>query len=462
MDSLQLQSSINHQTDSYKKARSKIQNKLYNKDGTFTKESYKKANSKYISQEDFLNWEERKIIQEQEKCNFQLALQNNDSSALLKQQQQQDFLFQQMRSRLCKYCDPYFYKRKCEDCAGDFDKLDKEGNPLLFKITCGSPYCKDEECLNSRLFVARLCIKSYFLYYKTWRAKRQRWLHFTISHKRIKKPKKEDLLKQRKNLNQVLKYIKDEFNNPHLLGVQDISHNTNGFHFHNHFAMRLRNINEEKLNAFCFSKDMKYTRQSITGAPNLINYFAKRYVGMFEHKSKGTDWMFADKFTEREYFNLFYRTKRFISKGFNTQEIKKIKEKIREGLIDFEEVVTCNYTNNRMNKICPSCQSSSFLRVRVNKEGKIPPPCLYELENAISEVISIGGVRCNRCNQTHEREDHNFKKGMCQICNLHNSFEFQKSRDKNSLPEVRAMNLKLAEGDLKYRTFLLGMMEFKP
>ncbi len=295
--------------------------------------------------------------------------------------------FDCMSERLCNNRLHYFWKKVCSDCKKDFESRD--GKPIVYKDFCGNPYCKDKECLRYRVGIAKLVLKSYFYAFPTWRERNQRWIHLIVGQKRIKKITSDSLSIFRKNVSNFLNFLRKELRNPHLIAVQDQSFDGETYYFHYHVAMRIRGHmdydvlqNRSKKHNLVFHKaDGGYSRKS----SSLINYFSKRFAGSFEHANKGTGWMYADNFSLEEYFHLFHRKKRFLTRGFDSKMVKKIKKEIKDGLLLNAVGVVGSFLNTN-NRICQYCNSSDYKVVPVddpNKEEYPPPPITLYPEEPI-------------------------------------------------------------------------------
>ena len=319
----------------------------------------------------------------------QLEQTNLENYPLLKEKQKEqekrerkENAFSCMISRLCVNKEPYFWKKKCLSCGGDFE-LHKEGKnkgkPIIYQDYCGNPYCDESQCVKYRIGFAKLGLKSYFYAFPTWRERKQKWLHLIIGQKRIKNPTSENISLFRKNTSKFLNFLRKELRNPHIIAVFDQSFNGETYYFHFHVAMRIRGHMDYKylqekakgFNVGFHKADGGYSRKP----KGLINYFAKRLSGRFEHENKGSAWGYSDKFSHLEYFNLFHRKKRFLTKGFNSKFVKEIKKKFKEGslFINTIGVVCSTYPNNDK---CVYCGFFEFDCVQTEK-----PDYIDDLEN---------------------------------------------------------------------------------
>lgn len=338
--------------------------------------------------------------------------------------------------KMCNVREHVYWKRICKSCKKDFEH-DKKGEPIIYKDFCGSPYCKDNECYTSRIGLAKLILKSYFYVFKTWRENRQRWLHLIFGQKRISKITPTTLKDFRKRVMKVLNFLRKKYKNPHMIAILDLAFNGETFFLHFHVAMRIRGyMNEKEINEFSFKNNLKYKRADgfYSRRPKqLINYFAQRLAGKFEHDKNATSWAYADLFSPEEYLNLFYRKKRFLTRGFDSKQVKEIRKKIKEGLLRFEETLSPNYTNNGQQKVCQFCGFKDYERAFLdnpNKAGKPPPdsleypeiemisfrsssPITYKIHNKISSEKEIKGEISDyelACSRSRDRLDNFYKR----------------------------------------------------
>ena len=108
--------------------------------------------------------------------------------------------------KLCKSHDKIYRAKKCANCNSHFEH-DKQGKPIRFLITCGSPYCQDEDCFKKRYMNAKKYFEVFFNAYKPWRTKRgSRWIHEVFGFPRIPKEKltKEYITRCKKQLSNFL------------------------------------------------------------------------------------------------------------------------------------------------------------------------------------------------------------------------------------------------------------------
>jgi len=322
-------------------------------------------------------------------------------------------------SRMCNVKDHVYWKRICKTCKKDFE-YDKDNNPIIYKDFCGSPYCNDSECYTSRISLAKFILKSYFYVFPTWRERRQRWLHIILGQQRIFEITSTTLKDFRKSVMKVLNFLRSKYNNPHMIAILDLAYNGKTFYLHSHVAMRIRGYMDEKeINKFSLKNNLKYKRADglYSRRPKqLINYFAQRLAGKFEHDNNSTSWGYADLFSPEEYLSLFYRKKRFLTRGFNSKEVKKVRKKIKEGLLRFEETLSPNNTNNGQQKVCQFCGCKEYEREFVNNPNKANKPPPDSLEYPKIEVISLGSILCKSCDQETDRDDFNFKRKCCTSC----------------------------------------------
>lgn len=316
----------------------------------------------------------REILEQQEITNQQLEVQHSYNT------------YENMVSRLCKNKDHIYWKRICDLCKKDFE-FDKNGKVIIYKDFCGNPYCNDYDCLKYRIYFAKLVLKSYFYAFPTWRGRDQNWLHLILGKKRIKNITSTTLKDFRKDVIKVLNYMRKEYRNPHMIAVLDMAYDGMTFYLHSHIAMRLRGrMDEKKLNEFAFKNNLKYKRADgkYSRKPKpLINYFAQRLAGKFEHENNKTSWLYSDLFTPEEYFNFFYGKKRFLTRGFNSKQVKEVKKKIKEGIRLLEEAISSNYTNNEKRKTCQFCNHPEFIREFVEDPNKLelkPPGNMPDIE----------------------------------------------------------------------------------
>ena len=354
--------------------------------------------------------------------------------------------------RMCGTRDHIYWKRVCKDCKNDFE-ADKDGNPIIYKDFCGSPYCQDSECYTSRIKLAKLILKSYFYVFPTWRERRQRWLHIILGQQRTPKITPTTLKDFRKSVMKVLNYLRKEYNNPHMIAVLDIAYNGKTFYLHCHVAMRIRGyMNEKEINKFSLKNNLKYKRADglYSRKPKgLINYFAQRLAGKFEHDNNSTSWNYADLFSPEEYLDLFYRKKRFLTRGFNSEEVKKVRKKIKEGLLRFEETLSPKNTNNGQQKVCQFCGCKDFEREFLDNPNKSNKPPPDNLEYPEIEVISLGSVLCKSCDQEISRNDFDSKRNICNYCSsLVHSISYPPAKE---YERTKFILKKLSEnhGDLK-------------
>ncbi len=312
---------------------------------------------------------------------IELLIQQKDSqiqSELGEEELKNNDKFNVMESRLCKNRDTQYWFNKCSDCKKDFDK-DKNGVRKVYRDSCGNPYCNDAYCIVGRISTAKDILKSYFYAFPTWREARQRWLHYVVGQERVDCITHEIMINFRKRVSGFLNYLRKELRNPHMIGILDISYDGETFYLHYHLAMRLRGyMNEEEINKVALTKfKVKYNRfkgENYSRKPQgLINYFANRLAGKFEHDGNGTSWLYSDFFSEKEYFDLFCSKKRFITKGFTSSIVKEVRKKIKAGLFNGEAVVSPKDTNIGNHRTCQHCGSQNFERIFVEKPSKKPP-----------------------------------------------------------------------------------------
>lgn len=297
-------------------------------------------------------------------------------------------------NRLCNNRNHEYWKRICRLCKKDFEH-DKKGKAIVYKDFCGSPYCKDKDCFKSRLGLAKLILKSYFYAFSTWRERNQRWLHIILGKKRVVKITTKTLKDFRKDIIKFLNFMRKEYRNPHMIAIMDIAHDGKTFYLHYHVAMRLRgHMDEKKLNEISLKNNLKYKRAdgNYSRKPGqLINYFSKRLAGSFEHEQDGSSWMYQDLFSPKEYYNIFYRNKRFLTRGFNSKQVKDVKKKIKEGLLRLEETISPNNTNNEQRTTCQYCGNPEYEREFVEdptKSNEKPPDNSNLKENC---EVFLGG-----------------------------------------------------------------------
>ena len=324
-----------------------------------------------------------------------LDLQENNKQQL---EVQVKDTFENMLTRLCLARDHIFWKDICNKisggCGHDF-QLDEDGKSIIKTDYCNNPFCDSKNCFRYRVSMFKLILQSYFYAFPTWKGRNQKWLHFILGQKRIKKINEDSLKDLRKDVIKFLKYMKENYKNPHMIAVFDIAYDGKTFYLHYHVAMRLRGyMDEKKLNEISLKNNLKYKRADGDYArkpKSIINYFAQRLAGSFGHKRDETQFMYYDLFTPEEYFNYFYRKKKFLTRGFDGKQIKEVLKKIKEDSFRLEESVSPNNTNNRMRKSCQNCGHWDKVREYVEDPNKLkdkPPDPSSGLK---IEVVYLGG-----------------------------------------------------------------------
>ena len=304
---------------------------------------------------------------------------------------QEEDNFENMLSRMCGNRDHIYWTRKCNEkfnngCGKDFE-FDKKGKPITYRDSCINPFCSDKTCIDCRIAIARLTFRSFFYAYDLWRKPKQKWLHIILGSPRVKKLTKDSLIIFRKKLHSFLNYMRKEYRNPHIIGVFDIAYDGKTYYLHFHMAMRLRGyMNEKVINKIALEIGLKYKRADgdFARSPEaLIDYFSKRLAGKFEHENNKTSWTYDNLFTPEEYFELFYRKKKFLTKGFKGKLIRDIRRKIKMSLIKIEDFVSPIFTNNKKRKTCQFCENPYFIRIFVEdpfKSEDKPPNFIGEIE----------------------------------------------------------------------------------
>lgn len=299
--------------------------------------------------------------------------------------------------RLCKNRDLKQFHRQCGNC--DSFVLDEKGNKKVFRECCGILYCDDSYCYKTRFERARFYYNAMVWGMLGRRGFRRKAHHHSFSMGHYSKEElTPDLFRElSRRLNACLKEIRKKIKRNFLsIGVLDKSITEDGkFHLHYHILFRLYGfLNEDDLKQMddicleygivnkvhSFKDETKKGKEGCIG--NMINYFAKRWAGNFEHEKNGNDWSYSDHFTIKEFFDTFQHVHRAISFGFKKGSVGKIKQAYIKFLeskpqLTESELLSCNYYTQIIKKTCENCGSKCFHHVNVD-DGDLnlrkPPP----------------------------------------------------------------------------------------
>lgn len=240
-----------------------------------------------------------------------------------------------------------FKKRICHDhpkkiLVLQYQNKDNKNDIVEFRkpLFCNSPYCDGENCFKDRLKKAKKQFRLYFYAYPTWRTKRgKRWGHWGFGFKRKSLPNRNEIADMKRNLQLFLLKLSRIWRIKGI-GVRDLAHDIEKigeeFFIHFHFALRpffnaadkqktskiLKKIN--KIGLPMGIKPNFFGMRNVEGKNGLINYFARRHAGEFEHDYTGTSWKFPDIMDEESYLNSFFGSRKTMTIGFSRKEKKII------------------------------------------------------------------------------------------------------------------------------------------
>ncbi len=294
-----------------------------------------------------------------------------------------------LNNKLCENNPREFWTRQCDLCNGTFDNA-------TYRNFCGSPYCDDDHCQRSRTSLKQLLLKSYFLSEKKFRNKHVKWLHGVLGMERTNKITKDVLQSFRKNINNFLNGFTKEYGKIPIIGIIDISRKdlNEKFYLHFHFAFRVYGIDKldyNMLNDVAFNNNLKFNSFGFKKPRPLAKYFAKRLSGLFEHEANKTSWKFSDEFTPKEFIDVFYRVKLFMSKNFNRVNVKITKEQLKkfgDQASVYNASIGSNIPNNHKpnlpRKSCQHCGNRTFTKIMCQEP---PDPNPGQKINANQDVL---------------------------------------------------------------------------
>ena len=248
-----------------------------------------------------------------------------------------------------------FKKRICHDnpkkiLVLEYQNKDDKNNIVEFHkpLFCNSPYCDGELCFEDKLKKAKKQFRLYFYAYPTWRTKRgRRWGHWDFGFMRSSLPNRNEIADMKRNLQLFLLKLSRIWRIKGI-GVRDLSYDVEKigeeFFIHFHFALRpfFNSADNQKtskileeINKIGLSMGIKpnfFGMRDIEGKNGLVNYFAKRHAGEFEHDYTGTSWKFKDIMNEETYINSFLGSRKIMTIGFSRREKQIIKIKYLEFL----------------------------------------------------------------------------------------------------------------------------------
>lgn len=310
--------------------------------------------------------------------------------------------FHRFQKRLCKNnpITDRVFTRRCSSCGEAMTNIVfKNGSvkPFPIIVFCQSPLCNDEKCVDHRLKAARLYYEKYFYSKKGW-GKKSLWLHYVLGFPLVSKDdllifNKEVFANHRLQINLFMKKIKRLYPSfKHVIGVRDISYNSQEqkFYIHYHIATRffkgyhncLTDMNKVSKD-FGFKFNLMKNKNKDSGkrsASALINYFAKRKAGLFGDVDKNNTWKFQDYFDDDEYYQVFNKTFSVIKTGWTKEELHNIKinfmkdyaESLENPNAEGVDSLDIRYVVRRDVCSC-GCKSSIFARWDYDKEGDPPP-----------------------------------------------------------------------------------------
>ncbi len=292
--------------------------------------------------------------------------------------QLEDKKFKIFQNNICFGKEKTKFKKACRDCRKEFEAYE-DGKPQFYTYTCGSPYCKDKDCFLQRKLAGKIYFETHFHTRENWK-KSNRCMHIVLGFPRMDElPTREQLANMRL---QAMRFLNDDLSKKLKLyikgaGILDIAYSEEkGYYFHFHIALMKLSINKRVLrsmNEFGFKRGLKIKVIGYRKLDSVIDYFSKRFAGKFQHNTHSNSWMFAERISQRDFFNIFNRSRKSFTVGFTVKEKKylkwKFKNQIREAnLLSSNALLTTN------DEKCVHCGCREFRMVRhIENHVKKPP-----------------------------------------------------------------------------------------
>jgi len=296
-------------------------------------------------------------------------------------------------------------------CRGCDIQLSKK--PI--KLSCLSQFCKDPECMKTRIRIR-------YLHFQDLNIKSKNLYSFVIGFKDI--PVKELTNKYRskscKIVKQIITEIKKIYGKFYYIAGQDQNKSENG-NVRLHYHISTLPLKDFRMFVFSLDKAIK-TIQDKTGDNNyayslsgykktnaVLNYLAKRTSGIFGHDRKGEQkFTYADLMNLKQFREVFFGTKRFFTNLIFRE--RKLSELI--------------FMLNNIPKICPNCKTSTykntyFKSLEEIEADKHKPPDIStnsRPEMKIEIVAMIPKHKCLSCGQSYYLEDFVKEDGICAYC----------------------------------------------
>jgi len=289
------------------------------------------------------------------------------------------FELERFKEHLCYQKPKQFFKKVCENCKADYE-TDEKGKPISYRWTCGSPYCKDEECFKQRYSVVRDYFMIFFNAYPSWTTKRgNRWIHEVFGFKRQQLPTRKELTLMRATISKFLKASEKEFSiRIKGIGVRDLAYDIEKigeeYYIHFHFARRpTRFVKKADFNKLGKKFNLKYVYNGYRKAYWLADYFAKRHSGQFGHKKDNSNWKFPDIMDIETYFKLFHKSRKSFYFGFTRREVRFLKKRAEELHKCEAFVLSSNVLPTAKPTECSKCGCKSFIFVPIEEKEEKPP-----------------------------------------------------------------------------------------
>ena len=241
-----------------------------------------------------------------------------------------------------------------------------------FKQSCLSNFCKDFECLKTRIRIRSMKLNDYYITSKNL-------YNFVIGFVAVEKITKEMRIRYHKTFMKILKQLQKIYGKFYFISVTDLNKTKDGkIRLHYHIAtLPLKDFRK-------FTSALSYICNKIEGvAPSfsgykkkssVISYFSKRASGNFGHNRKGEKkFGFSDFMNLEEYYNVFYGTKTFNSNL--SFRVRKHSELI--------------LMLNNVPKICPNCHIPTKKNTHCEPVVEKPPNLLPEAPKLVIEYQKI-------------------------------------------------------------------------
>jgi len=304
------------------------------------------------------------------------------------------------------------FKKRIEKCKNPdwarvvCDLCNLPVSKKLMRLSCLSPYCNCSECIKARIIIMKNHLRSYGI-------KTERFYHFSINF--IPMPGLYDELRSvmdstaREFINKLRKLVPQAY----FIMVRDINKSKDGLRVHYHIisfgwkGIRIPGIPVQLVYKTLSEGVRKLLNTQLIGyrdKENLFDYFSKRAVGVFGHKSEGTNFLYSDIMGEQEYLDVFYGKRKI------WYYLKNLRVRRTELIKLLNEV-----PNN-----CPICNHDHYHLI--NKKTYKPPPDTYykigqEFIRTNEYIPELELYKyCDSCHGFIPVRDWNYEHGFCRLC----------------------------------------------